>query len=509
MSRVVHVAVAGLATAGLVIGHSGAVAPAGAVDSLVTGTIGRPCSGNIHMVAVGSPGRDLGGVRDAGAVMLRHPFSVDDRGTVLTSADLGVAPGSNDRFGASIAWANLSVGDRIVESYGPSLTMCPDLLIGVPGAQGGRGAVVVVPDFGAGLEPTRALWLTTGTIGMQPGDGLGSAMGVAGPAYADPTPTVAVVAGAPGRDAPGAPDAGALIVWTFPVVAGDLAVPPALPASTTDAALVQGSGGMKGHAEPKDRFGSVISSGNPLTVGIPSEDIGRKKDAGAVASLTFTAGRMTSNELLWMGAGLPGRARAGDRAGASVYQGTAFVVGVPGRDSNGRKDSGAVLARWNWTVGPQWSDPPTWKIITQNTRGMPDTSERGDGFGSSVTYLVGRRGSETSAIAVGVPGEGYGRRRNVGAVTYIDLFFEREDSEGRWAFARQPLPRRTSGDRFGSSFVRVPGDPADDDAMTDTLIVGAPGLDLRGVPNAGRCWQVGFATTAFATGTTPQERMGK
>ena len=93
-----------------------AAAPAAALDSLATGTIGRPCSGEIHMVAVGSPGRDLGGVRDAGAVMLRNPFSVDDRGTVLTSADLGVAPGSNDRFGASIAWANLSVGDRIVDS---------------------------------------------------------------------------------------------------------------------------------------------------------------------------------------------------------------------------------------------------------------------------------------------------------------------------------------------------------------------------------------------------------
>ena len=142
--------------------------------------------------------------------------------------------------------------------------MCADLLIGVPGAQGGRGAVVVVPDFGAGLEPARALWLTTGTIGMQPGDGLGSAMGVVGPAYADPAPTVAVVAGAPGRDAPGAPDAGALIVWTFPVMAGDLAVPPALPAPTTATALVQGSAGMLGHAEAKDRFGSVISSSGAI-----------------------------------------------------------------------------------------------------------------------------------------------------------------------------------------------------------------------------------------------------
>ena len=91
MSRVVNVAVAGLAAVGLVIGQSGAVAPTAAVDSLVTGTIGWPCSGEIDMVAVGSPGRDLGGVRDAGAVVLRHLFSVDDRGTVLTGADLGVA----------------------------------------------------------------------------------------------------------------------------------------------------------------------------------------------------------------------------------------------------------------------------------------------------------------------------------------------------------------------------------------------------------------------------------
>ena len=47
-------------------------------------------------------------------------------------------------------------------------------------------------------------------------------------------------------------------------------------------------GGIRGHAEAGDHFGSVVYLAGleeelTLAVGIPDEDIGRAKDAGAVA----------------------------------------------------------------------------------------------------------------------------------------------------------------------------------------------------------------------------------
>jgi len=453
------------------------------------------------VVAVGSPGRDLVDVPDAGAVVLKSAYSRDqlDPGIVLTSSDLGRAAAPHDRFGASSAWVNLTVGDRVHEPLYVEPARCPDLVIGVPGADEGRGAIVIIPDFGNGLEPSHAVWLGPSSTALQPGDGLGTALAVAEVYTANGTDRV-LVAGAPGRDLPGAPNAGAVLTWAFPWQAGDLNTPPALPGPAAEGFMVQGSDGILGNAEPQDRFGSVLSSGNPLTVGIPNEDIGRKSNAGAVATLTFAEGRVVANELLWLGHGLPGKPRAGDRLGAAVFG--EMAIGAPGRDSNGRRDSGAVLIKWRWSENRD----PHWRIFTQNTRGVPDKSERGDGFGTAVAWLA--RAQEESAIAIGTPGEDYRHKKNAGAVTYVVLFSERTDVEGRWAFARQALPRLAKGDRFGATFVRVPGDPAMDWDTTDSLLVGAPGEDVPGARNVGRFWGVLGTSKLVITGTTSLERMG-
>lgn len=506
MSGFVTAALTALVSGSLVMLPGASVPASGAATSDGVATVRTFCAGYGHAdgAAVGSPGRDVGDVPDAGVVVVRHPFAADDPGTVITIQDLGIAPRPHDRFGAAVVWANLSSGDRIVEPLQTRLGSCPDLVVGVPGANEGRGAVVIIPDFGAGLELARAALLPVEALGLQPGDALGAALGVAPAAYGDSV--VTLVAGAPGRDLAGAPNAGALVTWTFPVLTGDLAVDPAVPAPRAPVVVMQGSGGILGKAERSDRFGSVISAGwDALSVGIPREDVGRRSNAGAVAVLRFADGQVVSNDLLWLGHGLPGKPRAGDKLGAAVAgAGSAMAIGAPGRDSNGRGNSGAVLVCWRWSE----TADPYWRLITQNTRGVPDRSERGDAFGSAVATVAGRTGAETSAIAIGVPGEDYGRRRNVGAVTYLDLFPERQDQEGRWAFGTQPLPRLSSGDRFGSSLVRVPGDPGDDEDTTDTVLVGAPGEDVPGARNVGRYWRVGFSTAVFATGVTAGERMG-
>lgn len=61
------------------------------------------------------------------------------------------------------------------------------------------------------------------------------------------------------------------------------------------------------------------------------------------------------NALLWLGHGLPGTPRAGDRASVAAFGDLLLgVVGIPGRDANGRKDSGAALAHGFADPGDCW-----------------------------------------------------------------------------------------------------------------------------------------------------------
>ena len=85
----------------------------------------------------------------------------------LRSSDVGVPLTPTGHFGAAVVGANVSFADY-----------CADLVIGMPGANGGRGGVVVVPDLGSGFDRSRAVWLPTSSLGLKPGDELGAALGV-------------------------------------------------------------------------------------------------------------------------------------------------------------------------------------------------------------------------------------------------------------------------------------------------------------------------------------------
>ena len=88
---------------------------------------------------------------------------------------------------------------------------CRALVIGMPGANQGRGAVVVLPDYGNGLVPGAAVGLPTQSPSLQPGDRLGTSLqGGAGDVGKGGS---LIAAGAPGRDAAGASDAGAVFGW--------------------------------------------------------------------------------------------------------------------------------------------------------------------------------------------------------------------------------------------------------------------------------------------------------
>ncbi len=257
------------------------------------------------------------------------------------------------------------------------------------------------------------------------------------------------MAGAPGRDARKARDAGALVSWVIPT---DDDAPSRVVHAAPPVTYVQGIRGIRGHAEAGDRFGSVLYLAGleeelTLAVGIPDEDIGRAKDAGAVALLTWGRdGRWWGdNQLLWQGHGapgwyrLPGRSRAGDRLGAAVnYMDKKGAFGVPGKDANGRRNSGAVLV-WRGTLATG-----KYHVVTQNTRGVPDRSERGDAFGSAI--VMRQDCGQCQVLAIGTPGEDRGRRRNAGAVTHLMV----QNKTGNAVFHSWRQPARDWQEATGS-----------------------------------------------------------
>lgn len=447
----------------------------------------------------GSPRRPVAGVRGAGVIEVR---GTGGRVTcLLTSAMLGVPARARGWFGAAWTYGRLTGSDGGLH-----------LLVGMPGADGGRGAVALVPDFGKGLEPRAAVWLPTASLGLKPGDQLGATVVVT--ETANDLGSTLVIAGAPGRDVGRRADAGALVTWVVRwnrTAIRDIRV-------SRPALHRQGASGVPGAAERGDRFGSVLHHlndrwylprllGSDVIVGVPDEDVGRRRDAGMVVRLTFDGnGGVTKGVAQWQGRGLPGRASAGDRLGAAIavgFNGSDYgvdAIGIPGKNANGRKDSGAVLVR-------DWGRDP-FRVVTQNSPKVPGTSERGDRFGAAVATGGGLIESEEDRIIVGAPGEDVRGRRDTGAVTYVDPY-------GGNHGVVQRVKGLAAGDRFGSSFL-LDGPLEDEPSRSQLLLIGAPGEDRRGARNAGRFYwaNVTFhhpraAATPFVNGVARGERFGE
>jgi hypothetical protein len=177
----------------------------------------------------------------------------------LTQADLSGMPatGPADHFGASVAYL------RAHSDF------CSDLAIGVPGADGGRGAVVIARGSTSGIAAAGAVRLT----GSTPGEGFGSQVVAAGKD---------LFVSAPGRTVSGRAHAGAVDHYRV----GDDGVPVLVES------ISENTSGVPGVSEQDDRFGEVLSTGGPwLVVGEPSEDAGSRVDVGAVTVLSFSTRR--------------------------------------------------------------------------------------------------------------------------------------------------------------------------------------------------------------------------
>jgi hypothetical protein len=231
-------------------------------------------------------------------------------------------------------------------------------------------------------------------------------------------------------------------------------------------------------------------------IGDPYATVSGKAEAGTITVLFGDAdGRIGEGvRRVLTQASVGGSAvEAGDHFGGSVAIGhllmrrcADLLIGSPGEDWNGHADAGIAQII---TFTPDAEGGPGTahgRVLTQaNTGG---SVEAGDQFGA--TAAISPDQSDTSAGAIGAPGEDAGSIKDAGAVNTVSFSYDnlvrvREQREGTAGVPGVP----EAGDRFGSAlmFAQLFAEPAEPgfEAVNAGLVVGAPGDVVSGHDNAG------------------------
>jgi FG-GAP repeat protein len=273
----------------------------------------------------------------------------------------------------------------------------------------------------------------------------------------------------------------------------------------------QDSTGIEDAAEELDFFGWSLAAGDfngdgfdDLAVGVPLQDVGSVRDAGAVnviygSALGLTAEASgTPNNQLWHqdGEGIVDAPETEDFFGLSLtagdFDGDGFddlAVGVPSEDVGSAGNAGAVNVIYGAGVGLRVADGS--QFWHQDSTGIADAAEQDDFFGSSLT-AGDFNGDGHDDLAVGVGhveapsgfGEDVGSIANAGAVNVIYGSATRLTATGnqRWHQNTTGIADATEqDDGFGSSLAA--GD-FDGDGFDD-LAVGVPSENVGSIENAG------------------------
>lgn len=250
--------------------------------------------------------------------------------------------------------------------------------------------------------------------------------------------------------------------------------------------LTQNSPGVPGTSEDFDRFGTALAGQQrTIVIGTPDEAVGTRSGAGSVTFLSATAAAPTTF------------------AGPAVTQNSA---GVPGTSETADHFGAAVAFRDNYTLigvpredisadadtgsvhvlhhNPSARTYTSLRSLSQDTTGIPGANEDDDLFGSSLA--LGINTVDQLTAVVGAPGEGVGTASGAGMVT----LFRANMAGGGTATLRQGAGgiagSPETGDNFGASVGIVSGDLDDGEAMQDGVVVGVPGENLAAdTPDAG------------------------
>jgi Tol biopolymer transport system component len=400
---------------------------------------------------------------------------------ILTRDGLGAGTGApGDRFGAAVA-AVYSSGNTDPDN-GPG---CADLIIGAPGAgpdHAGRVFIAFNSVFGIGAgAPTITVAPRSGVAG----DGFGAAVRLI-TTHADEHESVwRLFVGQPGRDVRGIKNAGAVERFdiTYHRDTDQVRVIRREP-------LTQDSPGVPGTAEAGDRFGEVLSTTSnalgvldrahrALLVGVPHEDIGRKRNAGLVVRIPLDPGAKAIN-VSQDSPGIPGTAETGDHFGAALSGSFCdTLVGVPGEDVGSIRDAG--MAQW-FSVPPCYvkKDLVAGPSLTQDSPGVPGAAEAGDRFGAAV--LAGYGGEYGLSTVIGAPGEDIGTQTDAGCLVYFDPE-QPKKSSGSVYQGHGTSGSPEAGDQLGATLAKTV--QYDGDNNFAGILIGVPGEDIRTVVDAG------------------------
>lgn len=217
-----------------------------------------------------------------------------------------------------------------------------------------------------------------------------------------------LVVGAPYRDVNGAADAGAVyVIYGAP---GGLGTGPASTFYVQERTSAT--------SEPGDLFGYSLSAGKAtgntpyVAMGIPGEDVGTVRDAGAMAYVHGGVAAWVDQE----SSNVPGLSEPDDRFGASLASTpTHLIVGVPGEGFGTEAFAGGIVI-FSHTLDA--TGRPTPLTGADQTSTNVGSAEAGDRFGTALAAapLPASLAGE-SYVLVGSPGEDLGTAVDAGSAS--------------------------------------------------------------------------------------------